>query len=451
MGLSSYLWNALPFMAMITVECTDVGISVISKAALSKGMSNVVSVTYFNALGTLILLPYYIFCRDKQAPLTFSLLWRFFLLGLIGSSGQIIFLTGVKFSSPTLSSALVNLIPIFTFLLAVIFRMEKLEMRKSSSQAKLLGAIVAVTGAFVVTLYKGPPVLMSSSPSDFLHHPFDSKQFKWITGGPSEQSKWIIGGFLLLLVCLSSATWNVLQAATVKEYTDKMTIVFFFTFFIAIQSLVFSVILERNPTAWRLKSTEEVAAILCSKVDQAPNNGGYGSQVVLGLSPATAWIHMRGVSPLKEIWYCLSVPTYGLIPRGTSLCETGCSWQAGSRKKWETKPAHDPVTILTINQHFVLQAVFGSLYRISIHTWCLEKKGPVYVSMFKPLGIAVAVALTVIFLGESLFLGSVVGSIIILMGFYTVIWAQSNEKKTLKTEVCGLESSHQKTPLIHNS
>ncbi|MBA0758618.1 hypothetical protein Gotri_021597 [Gossypium trilobum] len=360
MGLSSYLWNALPFMAMITVECTDVGISVISKAALSKGMSNVVSVTYFNALGTLILLPYYIFCRDKQAPLTFSLLWRFFLLGLIGSSGQIIFLTGVKFSSPTLSSALVNLIPIFTFLLAVIFRMEKLEMRKSSSQAKLLGAIVAVTGAFVVTLYKGPPVLMSSSPSDFLHHPFDSKQFKWIIGGLSEQSKWIIGGFLLLLVCLSSATWNVLQAATVKEYTDKMTIIFFFTFFVAIQSLVFSVILERNPTAWRLKSTEEVAAILCS-------------------------------------------------------------------------------------------AVFGSLYRISIHTWCLEKKGPVYVSMFKPLGIAVAVALTVIFLGESLFLGSVIGSIIILVGFYTVIWGQANEKKMLKTEVCGLESSHQKTPLIHNS
>ncbi|KAG8489820.1 hypothetical protein CXB51_017861 [Gossypium anomalum] len=366
MGLSSYLWNALPFMAMITVECTDVGISVISKAALNKGMSNVVSVTYFNALGTLILLPYFILCRDKQAPLTFSLLWRFFLLGLIGSSGQIIFLTGVKFSSPTLSSALVNLIPIFTFLLAVIFRMEKLEMRKSSSQAKLLGAIVAVTGAFVVTLYKGPPVLMSSSPSDFLHHPFDSKQSKWIIGGLSEQSKWIIGGFLILLVCLSSATWNVLQAATVREYTDKMTIVFFFTFFIAIQSLVFSVILERNPTAWRLKSTEEVAAILCS----APNNGGYGSQVVPGLSPATAWIH----------------------------------------------------------------AVFGSLYRISIHTWCLEKKGPVYVSMFKPLGIAVAVALTVIFLGESLFLGSVIGSIIILVGFYTVIWGQANEKNMLENE-----------------
>lgn len=100
-----------------------------------------------------------------------------------------------------------------------------------------------------------------------------------------------------------------------------------------------------------------------------------------------------------------------------------------------------------------------------------------YVSMFKPLGIAVAVALTVVFLGESLFLGryhmlcfnsilfefggawlkiemfecSVIGSIIILVGFYTVIWGQANENNMLENEVCGLESSHQKTPLIHNT
>ncbi|KAE8707617.1 putative Auxin-induced protein 5NG4 [Hibiscus syriacus] len=349
MGLSSYIWSSVPFVAMITVECTDVGISVISKAALSKGMSNIVSVVYYNALGTLILLPYFIFCRNKQASLTLSLLWRFFLLGLIGSSGQMVYLTGVKFSSPTLSSALANLIPIFTFFLAVIFRMEELEIRKRSSQAKVLGAIVAVTGAFVATLYKGPPVLInSSSPSNFLQQPLFS-----------QQTRWIIGGFLILLVCFSSATWNVLQTATVKEYPDKMTIVFFFTFFITIQSLVFSVILERNPSAWTLKSTEEVAAILCT-------------------------------------------------------------------------------------------AIFGSLFRIAIHTWCLQKKGPVYVAMFKPLGIPVSSLLTVTFLAESIFLGRVIGSVIILVGFYTVIWGQSKEKMVLENEASRLESSHPKAPLLHD-
>lgn len=351
MGLASALWRAVPFVAMISVECTDTGISVISKAALTKGMSNVVSVVYYNALATLILLPYFIFCRNKQAPLTFSLLWRFFLLGLIGSSGQVVFLTGIKFSSPTLSSALINLIPIFTFLLAVIFRMEKLEIKRSSSQAKVLGAVVAVTGALVVTLYKGPPVLISSSSN------FSDQNLLLL----SEQSRWIIGGFLILLVCLSSASWNVLQAATVKEFPDKMTIVFFFTFFITIQSLVFSLILERNPTAWNVKSTVEVAAIVCT-------------------------------------------------------------------------------------------AIFGSLYRIAIHTWCLQKKGPVYVSMFKPLGIAIAVILTVTFLGDTLYLGSVIGSVIITLGFYTVVWGQAKEKNMfLENEVSHLESSGQKDPLIRSS
>ena len=84
MGLASYIWSAVPFVAMVTVECTDIGVSVISKAAMSKGMSNIVSVVYYNALASFILLPYFLFCRNKQAPLTFSLLCKFFLLGLMG-------------------------------------------------------------------------------------------------------------------------------------------------------------------------------------------------------------------------------------------------------------------------------------------------------------------------------------------------------------------------------
>ncbi|KAF2308573.1 hypothetical protein GH714_010841 [Hevea brasiliensis] len=120
MELASRIWNLAPFAAMIAVECTDVGVSTISKAALAQGMSKYVSVVYYNALATLILLPYFIFHRKKRAPITLSLLVIFFLLALNGSTGQILFLTAVKLSSPTLSSAMANLIPIFTFLLALI-------------------------------------------------------------------------------------------------------------------------------------------------------------------------------------------------------------------------------------------------------------------------------------------------------------------------------------------
>lgn len=59
MGLMS---GAVPFMAMITAEFTDVGVSTLSKAAMTKGMSNFVFVGYYNALGTIILLPF-VACR----------------------------------------------------------------------------------------------------------------------------------------------------------------------------------------------------------------------------------------------------------------------------------------------------------------------------------------------------------------------------------------------------
>ncbi|XVF58111.1 hypothetical protein PTKIN_Ptkin07bG0036700 [Pterospermum kingtungense] len=353
MGLASYMWSAMPFMGMVTVECTDIGVSVISKAAMSKGMSNIVSVVYYNALASFILLPYILFCRNNQAPITFSLLCKLFLLGFMGSSGQIMYLTGIKYSSPTLTAAMMNLIPIFTFPLAVVFRMEKLQLRSASSQAKVFGAVVSVTGAVVATLYKGPPIIITSSFSNIAQQLLLSRQ-----------SQWICGGLLIAWVCLSSAASSIFQAAIVKQYPEKMTIVFFHAFFIAIQSAIFSVILERNPSAWELKSTVEVAAIVCS-------------------------------------------------------------------------------------------AIFSSLFRIGVHTWCLYQKGPVYVAMFKPLGIVIAVFLTVMFLGETLYLGSVIGSVIIAVGFYAVMWGKTKERNMVMVledhEVSSPELYGQRSPLLQSN
>ncbi|XP_058179970.1 WAT1-related protein At5g40210-like [Rhododendron vialii] len=83
----------------MAVECTDIGMSTIGKAAMTKGMSNFVLVVYSNALGSIILLPFV----------------------LSRSLAQMLESTGVKYSSPNLSSAMSNLIPIFTYVLAILF------------------------------------------------------------------------------------------------------------------------------------------------------------------------------------------------------------------------------------------------------------------------------------------------------------------------------------------
>ena len=49
--------DALPFSAMVAVECTNVGLNTIFKAATLKGLSYYVFIFYSYAIATLVLLP----------------------------------------------------------------------------------------------------------------------------------------------------------------------------------------------------------------------------------------------------------------------------------------------------------------------------------------------------------------------------------------------------------
>ncbi|KAL4361014.1 hypothetical protein GQ457_04G020240 [Hibiscus cannabinus] len=117
---------------------------------MSRGMPNLVFVFYSNALASLILLPssflfhrypslfsipispffsdFLLLCRSHHPPLTFTILCWFFLLGLLGCVilmkiyDCITGYAGIYYSSPTLATAMLNLIPGLTFILAVAFR-----------------------------------------------------------------------------------------------------------------------------------------------------------------------------------------------------------------------------------------------------------------------------------------------------------------------------------------
>jgi drug/metabolite transporter (DMT)-like permease len=53
----------------------------------------------------------------------------------------------------------------------------------------------------------------------------------------------------------------------------------------------------------------------------------------------------------------------------------------------------------------ILQAIFGTVVSFSVLTWCIDRKGPLFVTMFKPVGIAIAAFMSVAFLGETLHIG----------------------------------------------
>ncbi|KAK9224932.1 hypothetical protein WN943_009972 [Citrus x changshan-huyou] len=110
---------------------------------------------------------------------------------------------GIAYSSPTLSAAITNTIPAFTFTLAILFRMEKLTLRSRITQAKIIGAIVSISGALLVVLSKGPAMFLTS-PSTH-----SKPLFQWPLC--SSLSNWVTGGLLLIAQCLLNSIWYILQ------------------------------------------------------------------------------------------------------------------------------------------------------------------------------------------------------------------------------------------------
>ncbi|KAG4381808.1 hypothetical protein GLYMA_15G222000v4 [Glycine max] len=147
-------------------------------------------------------------CRSRVVPtLSFSIASKMILIGMIGTSSHIMYYVGVSYSSPTLASSIANLGPAFTFILAIIFRMEKIAAKSRSSQAKVIGSIISIAGAFVLTLYKSPSIIKAHSHdlSLPLQQPFSflkSRDADWVIAGTCLESR---TEYFINLHCLH---WN---------------------------------------------------------------------------------------------------------------------------------------------------------------------------------------------------------------------------------------------------
>ncbi|WCJ21687.1 nodulin MtN21 /EamA-like transporter family protein [Euphorbia peplus] len=346
------MWVSGVAAAMVAVEFIEVSISTIMKVATSRGMSPFIYIVYPNALALFILVPssFFFYRKTRSHPkLTPLIISKIFLMAILSLCIQVLFYTGVKYSSPTLCSAISDLTPAFTFLLAIISRMEKIEMRLASSQAKAIGTVISVAGALTVTLYKGQPITIYNNHmgSHFLK---------------SHTSNWILGGFLCAAGAFCLALLFVALAWLLKDYPAKLMITTLTCTFVTLLSAILTLIVEKGSNVWVLKPDVELIAIVCS-------------------------------------------------------------------------------------------AIFSVPLRSLVHMWAIRKKGPLYTSMFGPLGMIFATFLGVSFLGDILYIGSVIGGITIAFGFYTVIWGKAQEEKMFEDEDKGLsnfETSSPRIPLLQN-
>ncbi|KAF4396802.1 hypothetical protein F8388_004770 [Cannabis sativa] len=81
----------------------------------------------------------------------------------------------------------------------------------------------------------------------------------------------------------------------------------------------------------------------------------------------------------------------------------------------------------------VLTASFMGIIRSCVHLWCMRMKGPLYVPMFKPFGVVFATIFGTSLPASTLCYGSVIGTAIVGMGYFTVMWGQLNHEDEVST------------------
>ncbi|WJX17460.1 hypothetical protein P8452_07375 [Trifolium repens] len=76
----------------------------------------------------------------------------------------------------------------------------------------------------------------------------------------------------------------------------------------------------------------------------------------------------------------------------------------------------------------LLSTIYGGIVVSGLLTyiqlWCTEKKGPVFVTLFNPLSTIFVAILAYSVLGEKLYLGSIIGAFIVIMGLYLLLWGK---------------------------
>lgn len=239
-----------PVMLMVVLQITYAGINVLLKLAVNDGMDLRIVIAYRFMFATLFIAPLALVLeRNKRPKMTWSVLFQSFLCGLFGGvMSQSAFLESLALTSVTFASTMTNLTPAVTFLMAVSFRLERLNLRSVAGQVKIIGTIVAIGGAMILTLLKGAKINTGSFHVTLMHH-----QNNHVASVLSSSSiKSLLGALCSLGSSATYALWLIIQAKMGKSYPCYYSSTALMSLIAAILSTSFAFCLERDLTQWKL-------------------------------------------------------------------------------------------------------------------------------------------------------------------------------------------------------
>uniref|UniRef100_A0A0D3GBX4 EamA domain-containing protein n=1 Tax=Oryza barthii TaxID=65489 RepID=A0A0D3GBX4_9ORYZ len=211
-------------------------------------------------------------------------------------------------------------------------RFEALNVKSRSGSAKISGTLVSLSGAMMLTFYKGSALThtpsSSSSPASSSSHSQAEEH---------DTAHWVLGSVSLLANVVGFALWLMLQRKFTRKYPAIYSATAFMSLFSCLQAGALALSIQRSSISiWALKGKIEIATVV----------------------------------------YC------GVVASG-----------------------------------------FGYL----MLTYCVEKRGPVFTAAFSPLSQIFVAGIDLFILHEPLYLGSVLGSVLVILGLYLVLWGKREE------------------------
>ncbi|CAK7346997.1 unnamed protein product [Dovyalis caffra] len=247
-----------PYLAMVSLQFGYAGMYIISMVSFKHGMSHYILATYRHVVATIVIAPFAFVLERKIRPkLTLPIFLRIMVLGFLEPVlDQNLYYLGMKYTSATFASATVNALPAITFLMALIFRLETVNFKKLHSAAKAIGTAVTVTGAMVMTLYKGPIIDFVRS-HGAAHHG---------TSNESGNQHWLTGTLMLLGSCCGWSGFFILQSFTLKKYPAELSLTALICMMGMVEGAAVSLVMERDMSAWKIGFDSRLVAAVYSGV-----------------------------------------------------------------------------------------------------------------------------------------------------------------------------------------
>ncbi|KAK0577719.1 hypothetical protein LWI29_037509 [Acer saccharum] len=212
-----------PYVLMVFLQFGAAGMYIIGMETLNHGMNRYVLIVYRNAIAALVLAPFALLLERPILDQGFSYL-------------------GMKYTSASYTSAIMNAVPSVTFVIALIFRLERLNIKKIHSQAKVIGTLVTFGGALLMTMYKGPVInLIGSSRSS--HHESSSDS-------SDNHEHWVVGTLVILVACVAWSCFYVVQSITLKKYPAELSLSSLICAAGTLQSAAVALAVEHHASAW---------------------------------------------------------------------------------------------------------------------------------------------------------------------------------------------------------